>query len=453
MYIIKSLKNLFFSHNDNELQLSYSKDDKEQNMILFANFDICFHKYIFKSNYKKKNVKKESNTEKKLNNKEYQNNNTIGIIIEELNEEKKEVNKRFFYILKGAIYVIEDWWKKILKKKENNNRILHRNFINKNYQIFSDKKNNKFNLSSSKYYEKYLKTDGDINNPKTINNFIKDKYQNNNNIFRNENKNFKIMQTEYNQIKNEIINQERNTLDETLINSDSCFFDFTTNNKSNKEKKIDFNKKISNSNNILTQENNKTKRENSIIYPIKEINLLIKKDIDKNQEKNNALIKKEIGQETLTIQWEEQNNKGLSKNSLEEKYELFKEVKSKMKLNNEVLSLMNNKYLLKENPFDESSIYINNSDLNQNELIRNVNVHIMPFEIKNISLKKYGNNNSNNSLTIQNDEDEIGSSVLSSVCEIDDNYGNNCQKFDNKNIIKKDDKNIKETKFDNINKN
>ena len=110
MYIIKSLKNLFFSHNDNELQLSYSKDDKEQNMILFANFDICFHKYIFKSNYKKKNVKKESNTEKKLNNKEYQNNNTIGIIIEELNEEKKEVNKRFFYILKGAIYVIEDWW-------------------------------------------------------------------------------------------------------------------------------------------------------------------------------------------------------------------------------------------------------------------------------------------------------------------------------------------------------
>ena len=261
------------------------------------------------------------------------------------------------------------------------------------------------------------------------------------------------MQTEYNQIKNEIINQEQNTLDETLINSDSCFFDFTTNNKSNKEKKIDFNKKISNSNNILTQENNKTKRENSIIYPIKEINLLIKKDIDKNQEKNNALIKKEIGQETLTIQWEEQNNKGLSKNSLEEKYELFKEVKSKMKLNNEVLSLMNNKYLLKENPFDESSIYINNSDLNQNELIRNVNVHIMPFEIKNISLKKYGNNNSNNSLTIQNDEDEIGSSVLSSVCEIDDNYGNNCQKFDNKNIIKKDDKNIKETKFDNIYKN
>ena len=349
--------------------------------------------------------------------------------------------------------MIEDWWKKILKKKENNNRILHRNFINKNYQIFSDKKNNKFNLSSSKYYEKYLKTDGDINNPKTINNFIKDKYQNNNNIFRNENKNFKIMQTEYNQIKNEIINQEQNTLDETLINSDSCFFDFTTNNKSNKEKKIDFNKKISNSNNILTQENNKTKRENSIIYPIKEINLLIKKDIDKNQEKNNALIKKEIGQETLTIQWEEQNNKGLSKNSLEEKYELFKEVKSKMKLNNEVLSLMNNKYLLKENPFDESSIYINNSDLNQNELIRNVNVHIMPFEIKNISLKKYGNNNSNNSLTIQNDEDEIGSSVLSSVCEIDDNYGNNCQKFDNKNIIKKDDKNIKETKFDNIYKN
>ena len=444
MYIIKSLKNFFFSHNDNELQLSYSKDDKEQNMILFANFDICFHKYIFKSNYKKKNVKKESNTEKKLNNKEYQNNNTIGIIIEELNEEKKEVNKRFFYILKGAIYVIEDWWKKILKKKENNNRILHRNFINKNYQIFSDKKNNKFNLSSSKYYEKYLKTDGDINNPKTIKNFIKDKYQNNNNIFRNENKNFKIIKTEYNQIKNEIINQEQNTLDETLINSDSCFFDFTINNKTNKENKLDY---VQNLNNIISNENNKTKRDNNIIYPIKEINFAVKQDMYKNQKNiNNIPLRKEIEQDMVTIPWE-QNNKRISTNSIEEKYELFKEVKSKMKLDKDIISLMNNKYLLKENPFDESSIYINNSDLSQNDLIRNVNVHIMPFEIKNISLKKYCNN-SNNSCTIQNEDDEISSSVLSSIYKNPKNKNN-----DTKNKIKKEDKNINGMKCDNIYKN
>ena len=399
MYIIKSLKNLFFSNKDNEIQITHLKDNRELNNILFKNFYICFHKYIFKSNYKRKKNKEKNKTEYKINNNEPQNNNNnINNEILELDEEKKEVNKTFFYILKGAIYVIEDWWKKNLKQKEANNKILQRNFNNKNYQIFINKKIN----------ENYLKTDLDINNFNPIKNFIKDKnLKNNNNIYRNENTNLKIIKTANNPIDINIFNQKENTLDETLINSDSCFFDFTI--------------------------KNKTKRDNNIIYPVKEINLLWKKDINKNQKNMNKIpLKKEIEQDSVTIPWE-QNNKRLSKNSIEKKYELFKEVKSKIKLNSDVLSLMNNKYLLKENPFDESSIYINNSDISQNDLIRNVNVHIMPFEIKNISLKKYYNNNSNNSFTIQNDDDEIYSSILSSIYKNED---------ENINHIKKTQKNI-----------
>ena len=374
MYIIKSLKNLFFSHKDNEIQITHLKDNRELNNILFKNFYICFHKYIFKSNYKRKKNKEKNKTEYKINNNEPQNNNNnINNEILELDEEKKEVNKTFFYILKGAIYVIEDWWKKNLKQKETNNKILQRNFNNKNYQIFINKKIN----------ENYLKTDFDINNFNPIKNYIKDKnLKNNNNIYRNENTNLKIIKTANNPIDINIFNQKENTLDETLINSDSCFFDFTI--------------------------KNKTKRDNNIIYPVKEINLVWKKGINKNQ--------KNI-------------------NSIEKKYELFKEVKSKIKLNSDVLSLMNNKYLLKENPFDESSIYINNSDISQNDLIRNVNVHIMPFEIKNISLKKYYNNNSNNSFTIQNDDDEIYSSILSSIYKNEDENINHIKKT-HKNIYK-----------------
>ena len=401
MYIIKSLKNLFFSNKDNEIQITHLKDNRELNNILFKNFYICFHKYIFKSNYKRKKNKEKNKTEYKINNNEPQNNNNnINNEKLELGEEKKEVNKRFFYILKGAIYVIEDWWKKNLKQKEANNKILQRNFNNKNYQIFINKKIN----------ENYLKTDFDINNFNPIKNYIKDKnLKNNNNIYRNENTNLKIIKTANNPIDINIFNQKENTLDETLINSDSCFFDFTI--------------------------KNKTKRDNNIIYPVKEINLVWKKGINKNQKNINKIpLKKEIEQDSVTIPWE-QNNKRLSKNSIEKKYELFKEVKSKIKLNSDVLSLMNNKYLLKENPFDESSIYINNSDISQNDLIRNVNVHIMPFEIKNISLKKYYNNNSNNSFTIQNDDDEIYSSILSSIYKNEDENINHIKKT-HKNIYK-----------------
>ena len=408
MYIIKSLKNLFFSHTDNEIQLTNLKENQELYNILFKNFYICFHKYIFKSNYKRKKEKeKEINkTESIINKNEHQNNNNIKI--SELDEEKEEVNKRFFYILKGAIYVIEDWWKKKLKQKEYNNKILQRNFNNKNFIIFSN---------------------DNINNLKSIKNYIKDKYQNNNNTYRNENVNLKVVKTANNPININIFNQEQNTLDETLINSDSCFFDFTIKNKP-------------------TKESIKTKRDNNIIYPIKEINLVFKQDLNKNKKNINKLqTRKEIEQDSVTIPWE-QYSKRFSKNSLEKKNKLFKEVKSKIKLNNDVLSLMNNKYLLKENPFDESSIYINNSDISQNDLIRNVNVHIMPFEIKNISLKKYANN-SNNSFTIQNEDDEFYSSILSSIYKNDEKEKYNIIK-DNKNYIKKEIEHMSDMKLNNI---
>ena len=295
-----------------------------------------------------------------------------------------------------------------MKQKEYNNKILQRNFNNKNFIIFSN---------------------DNINNLKSIKNYIKDKYQNNNNTYRNENVNLKVVKTANNPININIFNQEQNTLDETLINSDSCFFDFTIKNKP-------------------TKESIKTKRDNNIIYQIKEINLVFKQDLNKNKKNINKLqTRKEIEQDSVTIPWE-QYSKRFSKNSLEKKNKLFKEVKSKIKLNNDVLSLMNNKYLLKENPFDESSIYINNSDISQNDLIRNVNVHIMPFEIKNISLKKYANN-SNNSFTIQNEDDEFYSSILSSIYKNDEKEKYNIIK-DNKNYIKKEIEHMSDMKLNNI---
>ena len=81
MYIIKSLKNLFFSNKDNEIQITHLKDNRELNNILFKNFYICFHKYIFKSNYKRKKNKEKNKTEYKINNNEPQNNNTLIILI------------------------------------------------------------------------------------------------------------------------------------------------------------------------------------------------------------------------------------------------------------------------------------------------------------------------------------------------------------------------------------
>ena len=414
MNIIESLKNIFSSQNnkDNKIKALF-KDEQEvkrHSKMILNNFYIRFHKYIFKCNYKKKKEKGE-NTSNNLKNNDNKN-------ISELISEKNGKEKFFFYILKGAIYIIEDWWKKTLIKKETNKRILQRNFNNKNFKIFctTNYKNEFYN------FENVLRTEPNINNINNNINLKKYIYHNNNVFSRNDNgQNIKLIKT-VNLSKNESY-QEQNTLEETLINSDSCFFDFTSFNKNNTDNINDYSQKMNK--NIITKENNKTKRENSIIYPIKEINLMIKKDMNKFKEKKNKKIffnkngnkislKKDAEQDNITISWEEQNNKITPNNSIEQEYELFREIKSKIKADKEMLSVMNNKYLLKENPFDESSIYINNSYLKQDELIRNVNVHIIPPEIKNISLKKYCNN-SNNSNTIQNDDDEPGSSFLGNI--------------------------------------
>ena len=413
MNIIESLKNIFSSQKkrNNKIKVVFKDEQeaKKHNKIILNNFYIRFHKYIFKCNYKKKKEKGENNSNNLKNN----NKNILEII-----SEKNGEDMNFFYILKGAIYVIEDWWKKILNKKETNKRVLQRNFNNKNYKIFctTNYKNEFY------HFENVLRTEPNIN---TVNNINSNKNRNkNNNIFSRNDNSQKIKLTKTaNPQKNESIYQEQNTLEETLINSDSCFFDFTSYNKNNIDNVNDYNQKINK--NIITKENNKTKRENSIIYPIKEINLMIRKDMNKIKEKKNKKVfvnkngnkislKKDAEQDNITISWEEQNNKKTPNNSIEQEYELFREIKSKIKADKEMLSVMNNKYLLKENPFDESSIYINNSYLKQDELIRNVNVHIIPQEIKNISLKK-NCNNSNNSNTIQNDDDEAPSSFLGNI--------------------------------------
>jgi hypothetical protein len=261
--------------------------------------------------------------------------------------------------------------------------------------------------------------------------------------------------------KNESLFQEQ-TLEETLINSDSCFFDFTSNNQNSNEINYFMNNNIYN--NLNTKDNNETKRENNIIYPIKEISNIIRKDLNKRLErkvvKNNIRLNKgnkislinDSGQEKLTIPWEEQNNNRSNVNSLEQHYELFKEIKSKIKLDSEILFLIQNNHLLKENPLEDSSIYINNSDLKRGELIRNVNVHIIQPGPKNISLKK-NSNNTNISNTILNDDDVNYSYFLN----INNNNENNQEKTK---IIKKEKNNYGKYKnssnkmqFENIYKN
>ena len=67
--------------------------------------------------------------------------------------------------------------------------------------------------------------------------------------------------------------------------------------------------------------------------------------------------------------------------SIEQNRELFDEIKLKIKIDlkkksdesESEISILQNKYLLRENPLNESSIYIKNSDIKQNEFIRNVN--------------------------------------------------------------------------------
>ena len=381
MNLIKSFKNLFSSQNNNKQDSNNIKDNKKPQNIntkLSANFSINYYKFIFKSNYRKKKGILEDKSKNFIKFNKYQKNNFDKK--KELLKEKNIVDKNFFYILKGAVYVIEDWWKKILNKKESKRRVIYRNFNNKNFQVFNTKNYPKTELTSknqSPKAKKVTKTKTNIINTNIINNL-----NNNNNIYyrNHEVKGQKLKPIKSaNLPKNENLLQDQ-TLEETLINSDSIFFDFTSNNQNTKEINYFNNNNINN--NFYTKENNnETKRENNIIYPIKEISDLIKKDLNKKLErkpiKNNIRLNKGFNkissvndsvQEKITIPWEEQNNNKLHINSLEQHYELFNEIKSKIRLDTEILSLIQNRELLKENPLEDSSIYINNSDLKRGEL-------------------------------------------------------------------------------------
>ena len=165
-----------------------------------------------------------------------------------------------------------------------------------------------------------------------------------------------------------------------------------------------------------------TKRESSIIYPINEIeqhiviedifkniDKKVKKSIEKDKKKDFCNISKskriktknkinllnnminndsteknyqiEKGRKKIEIPWEDLNNNMTPFISIEQNRELFDEIKLKIKIDlkkksdesESEISILQNKYLLRENPLNESSIYIKNSDIKQNEFIRNVN--------------------------------------------------------------------------------
>ena len=363
--------------------------------------------------------------------------------------------------------------------------------------------------------------------------------------FLNKNKDSKFNHDNSLNIKQKIIlkdsyeeNQKESYLEETLINGDSCFFEFTDNKRNesgavNKEKekinkimefdeeirkrKIYSSDKIKNNNkNNIDNDNLETKRENSIIYPMNEIEHLViedicsnldkhlktniekeknikdyynsKKIINKNKSKNNNKninndsldnknSNKDIDINKMSIAWEDPNNNMTPFISIEQNNELFNEIKSKIKVNlrniknenpNESeLSIINKNYLLRENPLNDSSIYIKNSDIKQNELIRNVNIHIVPTKMKRVlNSKNFRNkilNNSNTSNTIQLEDEDYGFSELINIsnCKNDDAQTSSFYNSMNKNEnIEKDKKSKKtiinklsKTKFENIYKN
>ena len=220
-----------------------------------------------------------------------------------------------------------------------------------------------------------------------------------------------------------------------------------------------------------------TKRESSIIYPINEIeqhiviedifkniDKKVKKSIEKDKKKDFCNISKskriktknkinllnnminndsteknyqiEKGRKKIEIPWEDLNNNMTPFISIEQNRELFDEIKLKIKIDlkkksdesESEISILQNKYLLRENPLNESSIYIKNSDIKQNEFIRNVNIHIIPTKAKdviklnNINIKNRLLNNSNNSNTIIpiDDEDESYTNIINiSDCKND----------------------------------
>ena len=272
-----------------------------------------------------------------------------------------------------------------------------------------------------------------------------------------------------------------------------------------RNRKIYSSNKINNNRKRLIKENHRnykdicdaieTKRESSIIYPINEIEHIVIEDIFKNIDKkvkksiekgkikdycniskskriktknqinkinnnNDSTEKKfqiEKGKKKIEIPWEDLNNNMTPFISIEQNRELFDEIKSKIKIdlkkiNDEresEISILQNKYLLRENPLNESSIYIKNSDIKQNEFIRNVNIHIIPTKTKdviklnNINDKNMLLNNSNNSNTIIpiDDEDESYTNIIDiSDCKNDghsSSFFNSINKNEDSNLEKK----------------
>ena len=364
------------------------------------NHELFSQKYIFKS---------------KDNSINYKNN--ININNNYINNKIKPINK----ILKNRNNI-----------SQNNNNILT---LQNKYKYFktanSLKIAPKMNLNESIDKENYQK---DSYLEDTVNNFDSFYYE-----FSDNKKN-----------ENAIINKEKEKIKKIMKFDEEI-----------RKRKIYSSDKIydNKNNNIIDNEkdNIETKRESSIIYPMNEIEHLVIEDICSNldnhlkkkieKEKNlvnyynlakNKIVKnktnkindssenknnkeKENELNKISIPWEDPNNNMTPFISIEQNKELFNEIKSKIKVNlkkindeNESeISIMQNKYLLRENPFNDSSIYIKNSDIKQNELIRNVNIHIIPTKTKEIinleKLKDKKLNNSNNSNTIINTEDEDNS--------------------------------------------
>ena len=516
MDVINSIKKLIFNKDDNVNNIS--KHIKEEKKVKEDDYHINYYKYLFKSNYKKKksNETNNNNNLTYINLKQKQLSPELKIKVNKClkydkphlnkNQAKADNNISFFYILKGAIFIIEDWWKQILIHKINNKNIIKRNIKSKNYKLFS-KKNYKKSKNNSKSLNNInlIKVQKDNNNIKikSINKnkekisdiiiFNRNIENNKNNMLINNNKkkNTVYKSVNINDIKvknkiNEIFDnqsQKDSYLEETVINSDSGFCEFTTDGKNknndseiiNKEKKkinkiLEFDeeirkRKIYSSDNINTKnnaikdnnDNIETKRENSIIYPMNEIEHLILEDmcsdldnlLKKNIEKEKKIIEKynyieknkkiksnrnnnnkEMETNKISIPWEDPNNNMTPFISIEQNNDLFNEIKSKIKVNlknvndeneSEEISMIQNKQLLRENPLNDSSIYLRNSDIKQNELIRNVNIHIIPTKIKkNNNINQNKNkmlNNSNNSNTILLEDEDCGFSELINISD------------------------------------
>jgi hypothetical protein len=334
MDFIKSIKKLIFNENDNKNKIKIS--NKSQNKPN-DDYPMEYYKYIFKSNYKSKKLKEKKdeslvkiikpkeqinlNMKNKVNKRDKNENiicDTNSNILSNKNEkiikipelspiknrnfelylENYNPNISFFYILKGAVLIIEEWWKIILIKKNKNKIVIKRCINNKNNKLFSK---NYCDISkthiNSIIDKKYLKTNNRVNRKKNNLIDIEKHKQYKINPFKSSNSlNIKPKKNIFEKIEN----IKESFMEETVANFDSVFYEFDEkeNNQSKEKEKITKimkfdeeirNRKIYSSNKInnnrkrLIKENHRnykdicdaieTKRESSIIYPIKSLSI------------------------------------------------------------------------------------------------------------------------------------------------------------------------------------